>query len=450
MDPYHLFMNELINKNEGSFRMFPGLKWLNPYEAINFEEERNAIINSFSNKVKWLFKNTKPYINSISPGCKLCGEGEWSCLFITGKCNANCFYCPAPQTNDDLPTAQTLKFGNPDDYAALINEYNYKGCSFSGGEPLLVFDRLTSFLSAIRTKCPPNLYIWMYTNGILASKDKFKQLGDLGLNEARFDIGATNYDISAIKKASPYIKNLTVEIPAVPYRYDHYLKLLKKLIDVGVTNLNLHQIRLTQHNVRNLKFKPYTYLHGEQPTVVESELTALKVIKIVQENKLNIGVNYCSFQYKNRFQKAGYRNKIARKHLKNYFLSETGYGFRLYHLINGNLPSGGSIDNKQNLKLIDMNEFLSHPHQYTNIIIEITGATLTNNDKIIENLVLNKENGDVFLDKGQAHPVIIVQKEEIPSFVDLIKGKPGPIPDQPKLFELWRYLYIEEGLRNYF
>jgi pyruvate formate-lyase activating enzyme-like uncharacterized protein len=152
----------------------------------------------------------------------------------------------------------------------------------------------------------------MYTNGILATKKIFAQLGEVGINEMRFDIGATDYKLDAIKKAREYIQNITIEIPAVPEEIELMKKLLPKMVEVGVTNLNLHQMRLTPYNVKKLIKHNYTYIAAEQPIVLESELAALDLMNYAKANSIPIGINYCSFYFKNRFQKAGYRRIVTR------------------------------------------------------------------------------------------------------------------------------------------
>ncbi len=168
--------------------------------------------------------------------------------------------------------------------------------------------------------------IWIYTNGILVDKEKLKQLANLGLNEIRFDIGATNYNISYLKKASAHIPNVTVEVPAVPEERDTIIALLPELIKTGVSNINLHQMRLTKHNHSKLAKNSYTYIPAERPLVLESEICALEIMQFVQTNNLSIGINYCSFHFKNRFQKAGYRKILLDKLMpKNETITENGY-----------------------------------------------------------------------------------------------------------------------------
>lgn len=165
------------------------VNWLSPYLAGEFEETRKRYIARAGAALNWDFLRTKPWVGSLSPGCRLCGEGQWSCLFITGMCNAHCFYCPASQGKDETPQTQRLLFEEPEAYARYINWFGFKGVSFSGGEPLMVFDRTLRSIETIRRLCPPDVYIWMYTNGILGSEAKFKKLALAGIDEIRFDLG---------------------------------------------------------------------------------------------------------------------------------------------------------------------------------------------------------------------------------------------------------------------
>ncbi|MDX9881936.1 MAG: radical SAM protein [Prolixibacteraceae bacterium] len=454
MNAYHSFLNELINENHSTFGKFEGLKWINPYQALDYEEERDEMTRSFSEKVKYGFKNTKPYINRISEGCRLCGEGEWSCLFITGKCNANCFYCPAPQDSDDLPTAQKMEFEDPLLYAGFINYFGFKGCSFSGGEPLLVFDRTLHFLRTIRKNCSSELYIWMYTNGILASEDKFKALADAGINEVRFDIGATNYNLKGLKKAGGIIPNITVEIPAVPEETTLLKELIPQLCELGVTNLNLHQLRLTPHNVHKLSGRGYTYLHGEQPTVLESELAALDIIRFVDENELEIGVNYCNFQYKNRFQKAGYRMKVASTiFTDNEAVTENGFIRKIHVPIDPSVKPDINrlIENPGPFRAISENDFREHHRQYTFAVIEYTGIILHNRKNrppLFELLGINNEKYP--FERGKPCNPVILQKEQFPRFIALLNEQGKNIPDDPDMFAVWKHEKIEFGRRDYF
>ena len=139
MKTYLGYLNQMATTVEQKFAdKAEKMSWYHPYKSFHLGDKREAIFADLQGKVYWNFKDTKPYLNRISRGCELCGQGEWSCLFVTGICNANCFYCPAQQTSDETPQTQKLLFENPQVYVDYINRFKFKGVSLSGGEPLMV------------------------------------------------------------------------------------------------------------------------------------------------------------------------------------------------------------------------------------------------------------------------------------------------------------------------
>lgn len=414
MDVYYQWLNSLINKNKSDFAEWSDANWLTPYNSGEFQVQRNHLLKKIEKST--LFKGTKPYYNTISKGCSICGEGKWSCLFITNKCNANCFYCPAPQILDEIPSTQGINFDDPTDYASYVRHFEFNGVSFSGGEPLLYFDRTLNYLRQIRSICNNNVYTWLYTNGLLIDKIDLYKLASQGLNEIRFDIGATGYNLDKIKYAKGIIPNITIEIPAVPEEKSRLIKLLPEMVKMGVKNLNLHQLRLTHHNAKNIIKKGYTIISAERPIVLESELTALEIIDQAKENDIEIGINYCSFFFKHRFQKAGFRKQIANKLTSpNAMITENGYlrEFTDNSIVYKNLRLYDSIKNQMSLK----NILIDNKQYYYNEII-----------------VLKEDN---------------LYDQYIKSISELIQKEPHEIPSDPLLFKIWQLEYIEKGLRNY-
>jgi len=296
---------------------YDAMKWLTPETASIASCKREQLIDTiFDNHTKdpgWLFSETKLFTHAISPGCTLCGQGDWSCLFINGICNAKCFYCPSDQKKKSQPVTSTLEFSNPNDYADYVEAFNIKGVSFSGGEPFMTFDRVLLFLKTLRAKVSHPLYIWMYTNGLLVTEDKLKELKDNGLDEIRFDISANKYRLDAMKKAIGIIPCVTVEIPAIPEDIEKTKPLIKELHEAGVNYLNLHQIRCTTFNKTRLMKRGYTFVNGAGVTVMETEMAALELIQYALDNNIYLPINYCSFTYRHQFQKAGAQRRNALK-----------------------------------------------------------------------------------------------------------------------------------------
>lgn len=292
------------------------MNWITPDGADRASRVRNALIHDIFDTRPigpgWQFASTKLFTHDISPGCTLCGQGDWSCLFINGICNARCFYCPSAQQNKGLPMTNALEFGNARDYADYVQRFSIQGVSFSGGEPFLTFDRVVTFLKTLRTRISSPLYIWMYTNGLLVTLDKLKLLRDHGLDEIRFDISANHYHLDTLKMAIGIIPRVTVEIPAIPEDRHQTQQTIQQLHEAGVNYLNLHQLRCTPFNRSRLTQRGYTFLHGPRATVLETELTALELIKYSLEQNIALPINYCSFTFRHQFQRAGAHKRNSR------------------------------------------------------------------------------------------------------------------------------------------
>jgi uncharacterized protein len=416
MEAYYLYLNELVNTNRLRFSAYTDIHWINQYEAIEAQQKRDRLLSCPD--IRLLFKSTKPYHKQLSKGCLLCGQGLWSCLFITGKCNAACFYCPASQKADDQPQTQSLLFETPGRYVDYINHFGFSGVSFSGGEPLLFFDRTLDYLKHVREWCTPDLYIWMYTNGILGTRQKYCELAAAGLNEVRFDIGATSYKLDNIRHATGCIENITIEIPAVPEEKERIKSLLPDMVKLGVTNLNLHQLRLTDHNAPKLTQHPYTFIPAEQPVVLESELAALEILNFARAEDIPIGINYCSFHFKNRFQKAGFRRRIGNKAaFKGAYITEQGFT-RNYN------PAFLAYEWTS----------ISKKPQYTTMN---TSIPLRFSDKSYY------LNNTTIMQKRLEEDALIMSVE------NLFAGEPPEKPAEKDLFDIWQKEYIEAGLREY-
>jgi uncharacterized protein len=314
-----------LNKLEygDSYQLF---NWIDEDGARAAEIKRNAFLSEIGEDVAWDYNRTKIDCNRLSPGCQCCGTGTWSCLFINNICNASCFFCPSTQNEIGEPSTSSISFSDPKEYIEYIKKFNIKGVSISGGEPLITFDKSLRFIQDVRNAMGEEIYIWLYTNGLLLDREKAIKLKEAGLDEIRFDLSAVGYKTAKIRHAAGIIENITVEIPAIPEDLEMLKNLLPKLKEEGVNFLHLHQLRCTLFNQENLRKKEYTFLHGPKVSILESELAALELISWERKNKIGLPINYCSFIYKNKFQAISARNRCA-PFLKNTFEDITQAGF---------------------------------------------------------------------------------------------------------------------------
>ena len=238
----------------------------------------------------------------LSKGCQCCKNGTWLCIFVGYHCNTRCASCP--QENSQM-TDHSKSFVNMwiDDAKKYIDLFPnlIKGVSYSGGEPFMYLDKVKSFAEFLN-KEHPNIYQWIYTNGLLVTEDSLIILNNLGVKEIRFHLQATDYSeeiLEKIKYASRIMDKVTVEVPCVPETYKYLIekKIIHQLEELGVTQLNLAELYVNDSNKENYK-KEKKYLHNSAFTqtlmLFESRKITYKIIKYAIENKIKILVNDCS------------------------------------------------------------------------------------------------------------------------------------------------------------
>jgi pyruvate formate-lyase activating enzyme-like uncharacterized protein len=317
----------LIEKNRQEYGdRYGELRFLSAPEAEQAAARRQELLSALSGRVETGFGGTKLDCKNLSPGCRICGEGGWSCLFINGRCNLRCFYCPTSQEEIGLPTTNTVNFRTPTDYVAYLERFGFTGASISGGEPFLTFPRSLAFVAAIKKRFGAAMYVWLYTNGTLVDEENLLRLRDAGLDEIRFDIGATAYRLDPLRLAVGTIPTVSVEIPAIAEDLELLKDKMVEMRDAGVNHLNLHQLRLTPYNRPKLVPRGYRYLHGEKVTVLDSELAALELLHYAVDRQIGPPVNYCSFAFKNRYQGLAARRRNASFLIKPFeSLTANGY-----------------------------------------------------------------------------------------------------------------------------
>ena len=161
------------------------LAWPTEESSHRASAERDALLSSLSGgRVRFSFRGTKVHLGELSRGCRACGGGTWSCLLFNGLCNARCFFCPQDRTirGERAPMAQRIVFERPRDYADYLERMGCRGVGISGGEPLLAFGRLLSFIGAIRERFGDSIYLWLYSNGGPLTAARLRELRAAGID----------------------------------------------------------------------------------------------------------------------------------------------------------------------------------------------------------------------------------------------------------------------------
>lgn len=173
--------------------------------------------------------------------------------------------------------------------------------------------------------------------------------------------------------------------------------------------------------------------------VIESEIAAFEIMKFVIDNKLPIGVNLCNLQFKNRFQRSGLRKKMSSELIEvDEEITENGFIRKIEAAFEGSV---------RNVSFVELEKRVD----------DISQIKVTYTGRVLENLC-RKEDERLYFINEKSYPIteglatnpIIIQTSLICSFIEMINSSGKLIPEDPLLFEAWKYEFIEEGMREYF
>lgn len=239
-------------------------------------------------------------------GCKSCLLGTGlNAIRKTNKCNIECKFCYNYGDLDNIPPVGEgmweiggTKFYEKDIDLLLSIHRKPTGVSYVYLEPFMEIEK---YYSIIRKFKAAKVYQHLYTNGLLADEESLKALGEAGLDEIRFNLGAANCAdkvIRNIKTAKKYIKTVGVETPMTPEFFEEFLKKKEMILDTGLDFINCAELHLNENNIGNYAGENmYIARQGYISPIWSRELT-LKFMKMAVEENWDIAVHDCSNQTK--------------------------------------------------------------------------------------------------------------------------------------------------------
>ncbi len=239
-------------------------------------------------------------------GCKSCLLGTGlNAIRKTNKCNIECKFCynygelnQIPPVGEGMWEIGGTKFYEKDIDLLLSIYRKPTGVSYVYLEPFMEIEK---YYSIIRRFKEAKVYQHLYTNGLLATKETLKALGEAGLDEIRFNLGAANCAdkvIRNIKIAKKYIRTVGIETPMTPEFFDAFTKKKEMILDTGLDFINCAELHLNENNIGNYEGENmYIARHGYISPIWSRELT-LKFMKMADEEKWDIAVHDCSNQTK--------------------------------------------------------------------------------------------------------------------------------------------------------
>ncbi len=252
------------------------------------------------------------HVGVLPMGCIQCREGAKLVLFITGLCDKECFYCPVSRDKmyRDVMFAneRAIHPGKWDDLLDECDLIGAKGAGITGGDPMVVPDRVVEVCKVLKAKYGPQFHIHLYTSCAF-DLTWIGKLKEAGLDEMRFHPDSRDYarmteswHHAAIAEALRVGLTTTIEIPCIPGKANDIVAMADYLERAGAHGLNMNELEFSDPNIANLKRFGYETADDESQRVKGSRETAQQVLDAWKGRKSKFAVHFCSSPYKDAIQ----------------------------------------------------------------------------------------------------------------------------------------------------
>ena len=235
-------------------------------------------------------------------GCRSCLLGTGlSAVRKTNRCNLQCPFCYdygemdcQPPIGEGYWEIGGTKFREEDLDLLFSIGKRPTGVAYVYLEP---FMEIGVYHGVIRKFHEAGIYQHLYTNGTLATPENLRALGEAGLDELRFNLGASDCAdrvIDMIGEAKRHIPMVGIETPMTPRLYERFLEKKDAILSTGLDFMNCAELHLNPNNLGNYIGEPmYMYRQGYLSPTWSRELT-LKLMKRASEEGWPIAVHDCS------------------------------------------------------------------------------------------------------------------------------------------------------------
>ena len=259
------------------------------------------------------------YLNRFSPSCEACRLGVGSAtFFISLQCHRSCFYCFNPNQEEYEHYSKNRRNLVQELQDAHTQGAQLQHIALTGGEPLLFKPETIEFFLVANEKFP-TAYKRLYTCGDHLDEATAQALKDARVDEIRFSIRmfdsetARRHTLDMMALVKRYIPNVMVEMPVLPGTLESMKALLKELDQLDIASINLLEFCFPLGNVQSyrergykIKQRPmrvlYNYWYAGGLPVSQSEIECLDLVEFAAQEKLKIGVHYCSLENKHTGQ----------------------------------------------------------------------------------------------------------------------------------------------------
>ena len=245
----------------------------------------------------WQEDSVGSVYNYLSPGCRICRQGAALVLFVTGRCERSCFYCPLSQERKgrDLVFADETRVEEIREILEEGRAIEALGTGITGGEPLAKLDYVLECIRALKAAFGREHHIHLYT-GMLPDQETLQRLREAGLDEIRFHPPLEEWSspgplTETLREARSLGLLAGVEIPAVKEA-----PAIVQAVKDADAFLNINELEFSETN--------YAALAAEGFMPEELGCAALGSEETARRHflKEDIRAHYCPSRYKDAVQ----------------------------------------------------------------------------------------------------------------------------------------------------
>ncbi len=266
-----------------------------------------ADINERQSKLKNLktLKGRTYYLGDFEkfpPGCISCltGSGLGS-VRKSHQCNLNCTFC---YYHDSMDEVEKIPEGMWDIGDNLYEEEDVDlllsiqekptGLAYVYLEPFMNIEAYYNIVGKFKNA---GIHQHMYTNGTLCTEENLKALAEAGLDELRFNLGASGCSdnvIEAMRIARKYFKWVGIETPMTPEFYEAFLAKKDEILSIGLDFMNCAELHLGSDNINNyMGEKMYVYRSGYLSPIWSRRIT-YKIMEMAEKENWSMLIHDCS------------------------------------------------------------------------------------------------------------------------------------------------------------
>ncbi len=234
-------------------------------------------------------------------GCRSCLLGDGlSAVRKTNRCNIECPFCYnygeldcQPPIGEGMWEIGGSKLRTEDIQLALTVQKKPTGVAYVYLEPFMEIEK---YYDVIRIFHAAGVHQHLYTNGLPANESNLRALGEAGLDELRFNLGASDCADRVIRNialAKRFIPRVGIETPMTPAFFERFFEKKDAILATGLDFINCAELHLNPNNIGNYLGEPmYCHRHGYISPVWSRALT-LKFMQIAAEEGWGIVVHDC-------------------------------------------------------------------------------------------------------------------------------------------------------------